>query len=196
MEKIQDFTALAGGLIIMSALQLQLKQVVAGKTMYQMNSPTFWVETLNQSGITGLYQDFFFQLGGKELLAQMTSEDPESVLSSAEKYDRIFGPVLADAQKLMDGVARTAQGGVRYLKGIDDGDMLKTGVGSITSLLASYSGAKNLIGTKIFYRKYMTEFLGEWWNADAYERSQRRAQSDADENRKGKPNNWIFEQLP
>ena len=42
----------------------------------------------------------------------------------------------------------------------------------------------------------MTEFLGEWFNADAYERSQKRAQSDADENRKGKPNNCIFEQLP
>ena len=196
MEKIMDFTALAGGLLIVSALQLQLKQVVAGKNTYQMNSPTFWLETLNQSGITGLYQDFFFQLGGKELLAQMTSEDPESVLSSAEKYDRMLGPILADAQKLMDGVGRTAQGGVRYYKGIDDGDMLQTGVGSITSLLASYSGAKNLIWTKMIYRKYMTEFLGEWFNADAYERSQKRAQSDADENRKGKPNNWIFEQLP
>lgn len=196
MEKIGDFVALAGGLLVMSALQLQLKQTVAGKTMYDMKTPTFWLETLNQSGIVGLYQDFFLQLGGKELLTQMTSEDPESVLSSAEKYDRIFGPILADAQKLMDGIARTAQGGVRYYKGIDDADMLKSGVSSITSLVASYSGAKNLIITKMLYRKYMTEFLGEWFNADGYERAQKRAQADADENRKGKPNNWLFESLP
>jgi hypothetical protein len=48
----------------------------------------------------------------------------------------------------------------------------------------------------MLYRKYLSEYLSEALNPQEYRRAERRAQNEADEMRRGKLNNWIFEQLP
>jgi len=63
-------------------------------------------------------------------------------------------------------------------------------------MLGQYTGFKNFLLTKMLYRKYLSEYLAEALNPAEYRRAERRAQREADEMRRGKQNNWIFESLP
>jgi hypothetical protein len=196
LHYMSDATMLIGGLTLMSMFQLQTKQLVAGKSLYDMTTPTFWTEVVNQGGYLGLLQDLPMNMGLRELITQGLSDEPEKFTSSAETYDRLLGPIITDSMKLLQGLKQTATGGIRYAKDISDEELFKTGVSGITGLFGQYTGFKNFLFTKLLYRKYLTEHMSEWFNGDAYRKSQSRIQDEADENRKGKPNNWLFEKLP
>lgn len=196
MHYIMDGTALIAMMMGMSALQLQLKQFIAGKKLYDKESPQFWIDAAQQAGIIGILQDTFMDFGGKSILEQMFSDEKEPIQSTAERYDRMFGPLLADIQKLLQGTFEITGGIIRQAKDIDEGQLTNKGLTKIFGLMGQWTGLKNLIWTKMLWRKYMSEHLYEWWNSEGAQASQRRLQQEADKNRGGEINNWLFEKLP
>lgn len=197
MHYVMDGTMLVAMMMSMSALQLQIKQFVAGRKLYDAESPQFWIEVAQQAGIIGILQDTFMDVGGlKSMLEQMYSDEKEPIQSAAARYDRMFGPLISDVQKLLQGTYETAGGIIRQSKDLDEGQLTNKGLSKIFGLLGQWSGLKNLIWTKMLWRKYMSEHLYEWWNSEGAQASQRRLQQDADKNRGGEINNWLFEKLP
>ena len=191
-----DATYLIIAMMTMSAIQLQLKQYVAGRKTYDITNPQFWIEVTQQAGILGILQDTFMDMGGKSILQQLASDEKEPIQSSAERYDRMLGPLLADIQKLIQGQEEVVGGLIRQTKELDEGQLTNKGLTKIFGLMANWSGVKNLIWTKMLWRKYMSEHLYEWWNPQGAQASQRRLQQEADKNRGGEINNWLFEKLP
>ena len=197
MHKVMDFTALTAMLMSMSALQLQLKQYVAGKERYDTTTPEFWIAVAQQAGVVGIAQDFFMDTGGRQLLEQMVSNRKEPLQTTSERADRLFGPIFADIMKLIDGGTAVAQGGIRQLRGIDEGETTRKGISKLTGLFGGLTGFKNLLWTKMLWRKYMGEHLHSWWDSSAAQQTNNRLQADADRTRAGgQTNNWLYEKLP
>jgi hypothetical protein len=195
-HKAADAAYLLGGMTLVSLVALQAKQIVAGKAMYDINNPAVWVDVARQAGYGGYVQDLAMDFFLRDVLMQAVSNDPEAISSSSEKYDRLLGPIISDAMKILQNTVRTATGSVRYAKDIDDGEYMEKGLSGLTQMFGQYTGLKNFILTKMLYRKYLSEYLSEALNPQEYRRAERRAQNEADEMRRGKLNNWIFEQLP
>lgn len=195
-HKAADAAYLLGGMTLVSLIALQAKQVFAGKALYDINNPAVWVEVARQAGYGGYVQDLAMDFGLRDLLLQAVSNDPEAISNSAEKYDRLLGPIISDAMKILQNTMRTASGSIRYAKDIDDGEYMEKGLTGLTQMLGQYTGFKNFLLTKMLYRKYLSEYLSEALNPAEYRRAERRAQNEADEMRRGKQNNWLFESLP
>ena len=196
MHKMEDFAMLIFGLTAMGAVQLQLKQVVAGKSPYDMTQPKFWTEVVEQAGYLGLLSDLPMAMGLRNVVDSFLSDEKEGIASSSQMYDRLLGPMIADTMKAMTGTAKLLVGAGRTLKGLDEGEYAGTGFSDIVGLLSNNLGFKNFIWTKMLYRKYLTEQASQWLNSKDYNRSQRRMQKEADETRKGQVNNWLYKNLP
>ena len=143
---------------MMGALVIQAKQYIAGKQPYK-NTSAFWLRAFEQSGSLGLISDMFMQLGGGSIVKEYTDEENVPDMTVGALWERLIGPTLADMSKFMI----YGQGMVKGAVDSEDDDWahFKKNANKVSQVLAGYVGFKNLIWTKMLWRKYVTEVLTE-----------------------------------
>ena len=190
-------TGLIAGMMTMGAVTVQLKEFLAGRQPYDAGSEDYWIRVAREAGVAGLAGDIMMDFGLGTLVDELFSEEKAKQITKDQLLNSVMGPLLGDISALMyDGVLKGIQGGIRYGTGKDDGELLLKSLGNITKLSLGTLGLERLWYTKMVYRAFIGEWLGNMFDPDGYERRERSFLRAAQESKIGRQkDNFIYKGL-
>lgn len=186
-------TGLIAGMMTMGAVTVQLKEFVAGRQPYDASKPDFWIRVAKEAGVAGLAGDMMMDFGLKNLLDEAFGEDKARTLNSQQIVNTMIGPLMADMLNVMTSGIGIGQGVLRYAQGKDDGELMSREFGDILKLFAGSTGLERLWYSKMLYRAFVSEWIGQMFDPDGYERRERRFQTMAEDSKVGRQkDNFVY----
>jgi hypothetical protein len=186
-------TGLIAGMMTMGAVTVQLKEFVAGRQPYDASKPDFWIRVAKEAGVAGLAGDMMMEFGLKNILDEAFGEDKARTLNSQQIINTMIGPLMADMLNVMTSGAGIGQGVLRYAQGKDDGELMSREFGDILKLFAGSTGFERLWYSKMLYRAFVSEWIGQMFDPDGYERRERRFQTMAEDSKVGRQkDNFVY----
>jgi len=185
ITQVSQLALLGGLLTVTGAIVATLKQVIAGKQPYTL-------ETAVQKGfqyinIVPYYQDLIIESGGAALWDSIITgrnEDKKSRIPQyAEVASRVLGPVANDLTKLGVSTWSILSGTVDIAKGRKKSQDLKDGIMGLGSLANDLNPLALSIWTKAVWRQTMHDWWWELFDKDGYRRSQKMMKQRAKQER-------------
>ena len=161
-NKLGYLASLITGTTVLGAVALQTKQLVMGKTLLDMRSPSFWAAALLQGGGVGILGDFLFQ-------------DHSRVTSIGEF---LGGPLLSDATVIV-GLAFGSPSDFAHARDSIGKKMSKRAARSLDHIMPK------LWQTNLLLKRYVTDDIQQMLNPDwaSEQRTMQRKMADTRGNR-------------
>ncbi|ANS05404.1 hypothetical protein [uncultured Mediterranean phage] len=190
---VSTAAALTASLTFMGALVIQLKQFLAGKTLYKPNNE-FFVQALAQGGAIGIATDLFMIAGGDDVLRAVFGGKPRYT-SPDRKAMTVLGVLFSDFIRATSLITQVPIQTAQYL--YDEEYNFNRLMRNSTKTILDLVPAQSLWYTKMLYRKYLQEYFAQLVDSKGWRLRERNLRRLAKRTKgKSKYNNFIYESLP